>query len=296
MSIVKSLSVGDGDMFYIDHNSDNFTIIDCCFSSEENQKAVLDEIREKSKFKNVTRFISTHPDNDHIRGLKTLNETLLGLRNFYCVKNDAVKETETEDFKTYCKLRDGDHHYYLSKGCSRFWMNKENEERGSSGLHCLWPDLDNDNFKEALENASKGESPNNISPIIQYSIKNGCSFLWMGDLESDFQEKIKDKVEWPKVDVLFAPHHGRKSGKIPEDILRRMDPKIIVVGEAPSDQINYYSGYNTITQLSAGNISFHCVHGKIHIFVDDERYCVDFLNNERICNNKGEKYIGTLNL
>ena len=28
MSIVKSFSVGDGDMFYIDHNSDNFTTID----------------------------------------------------------------------------------------------------------------------------------------------------------------------------------------------------------------------------------------------------------------------------
>ena len=26
MSIVKSLSVGNGDMFYIQHNSDNFTI------------------------------------------------------------------------------------------------------------------------------------------------------------------------------------------------------------------------------------------------------------------------------
>jgi len=32
MSIVKALSVGHGDMFYIVHNSDNFTIIDCCLS------------------------------------------------------------------------------------------------------------------------------------------------------------------------------------------------------------------------------------------------------------------------
>ena len=29
MSIVKSFSVGNGDMFYINHGSDNFTIIDC---------------------------------------------------------------------------------------------------------------------------------------------------------------------------------------------------------------------------------------------------------------------------
>ena len=29
MSIIKSFSVGEGDMFYIQHNSDNFTVIDC---------------------------------------------------------------------------------------------------------------------------------------------------------------------------------------------------------------------------------------------------------------------------
>ena len=48
MALVKSFSVGDGDMFYINHCSDNFTIIDCCdygdFFSEN-----LEEIRKLSK-------------------------------------------------------------------------------------------------------------------------------------------------------------------------------------------------------------------------------------------------------
>lgn len=29
MSIIKSYAIGNGDMYYIRHNSDNFTIIDC---------------------------------------------------------------------------------------------------------------------------------------------------------------------------------------------------------------------------------------------------------------------------
>ena len=29
MSIIKSISVGNGDLFYIKHGSSNFTIIDC---------------------------------------------------------------------------------------------------------------------------------------------------------------------------------------------------------------------------------------------------------------------------
>ena len=38
-------SVGDGDMFYIDHNSDNFTTIDCCYSDEYNKETNFEEMK-----------------------------------------------------------------------------------------------------------------------------------------------------------------------------------------------------------------------------------------------------------
>jgi hypothetical protein len=60
MSIIKSYSVGNGDMFYIEHNSDNFTIIDCCLS-DGNKDAILAEIADLKGQKGITRFISTHP-------------------------------------------------------------------------------------------------------------------------------------------------------------------------------------------------------------------------------------------
>lgn len=292
MSIVKSFSVGNGDMFYIKHNTDNFTTIDCCYDSELNRLRVLNEIAEASKDKGITRFISTHPDEDHIKGLKEY-DSVLGIVNFYCVKNEATKDEESEDFKEYCKLRDGESHFYLSKYCTRKWMNESDETRKSAGLTCLWPDLVNDDYKEALTAAKKGESPNNISPIIKYSEPGCATFLWMGDLETDFQEMIKHVVEWPKVDVLFAPHHGRDSGKIPEDVLRKLDPKIIVIGEAPSDTLNYYSNYNTITQNSAGDIIFECKDNKVYIYVSKDMYVVNYLKKEEHPDLYGH-YIGTL--
>ena len=76
MSTIKSYSVGNGDMFYIDHNSDNFTIIDCCLSSE-NEEAILAEIDYLKSQKGITRFISTHPDDDHIRGLELLDARIV---------------------------------------------------------------------------------------------------------------------------------------------------------------------------------------------------------------------------
>src|SRR5689334_6833295 len=119
MSIVKSFSVGDGDMFYIKHGSDNFTIIDCCMSLE-NRDEIIKELKREKRGKTITRFISTHPDDDHILGLEYLDNELL-LLNFYCVKNEATKDDETDDFNHYCALRDSDKSFYIYKNCSRKW-------------------------------------------------------------------------------------------------------------------------------------------------------------------------------
>jgi len=293
MNIVKSFSVGNGDMFYIKHESDNFTTIDCCMS-EENKVDIMNEIKRESKGKHITRFISTHPDQDHIRGLKYYNERL-AISNFYCVKNETTKKDETEDFKEYRSLRDGDNHFYISKGCSRKWINKSDEVRDSSYIDILWPDTNNASYKDALEKAKNKESPNNISPIIQYSLKDGVKMLWMGDLETEFMKNIEDDVDIPEIDILFAPHHGRDSGKVPQNWLKKMKPKIVIIGEAPSKNINYYQGYNTITQNTAGDIIFECETGKVHIYVSNVDYSVDFLDNERKNNRSdNEYYLGTL--
>lgn len=61
MSIVKSYAVGAGDMFYIRHNTDNFTIIDCCGTVTKlfiSTKAVL-ESGSTSAMSNANRPGST---------------------------------------------------------------------------------------------------------------------------------------------------------------------------------------------------------------------------------------------
>lgn len=298
MSVIKSFSVGEGDMFYIQHNSDNFTVIDC-YMHEDNKDRIMKEIEEKSKKKHIHRFISTHPDEDHILGIKSFRDKL-GIANFYCVENEATKSEDTEDFEEYCDLRDGDKHYYIYEGCSRKWMNMSGmddngEEKGSSGINILWPKTNNSYYKEALEKVKNGESPNNISPIIKYSLKDGANVLWFGDLEKDFMESIKNDLNIEKADIIFAPHHGRSSGKIPKVILDKIDPKLIVIGEAPSENLNYYSGYNTLTQNSAGDITFDCTGNNIHIYVSNENYHVNFLK-DKYKSNEYDYYIGTLEL
>lgn len=230
MSIIKSISVGYGDMYYIRHGSDNFTIIDCMLPTDDDsrKKQIVGELIQQSANKGVVRFISTHPDQDHVRGLEYL-DSKLSLRNFYCVKNAACKEDPTSDFMYYCKLRDNKKKsFYIYKGCSRKWMNTKSDERGSSGINILWPDTENADYKAALKLAAQGKSPNNTSAIIKYSLNNGVNAVWMGDLETEFMEKIDACVELPKTNILFAPHHGRESGQVPKKWLDKMEPSIIV--------------------------------------------------------------------
>ena len=292
MSIIKSFSVGNGDMFYIRHGSDNFTVIDCYLNDENTNDEIIDEIKKESEDKGIKRFISTHPDEDHIKGIKILDEKW-EIINFYCVENKATKDEPSEDFKKYCELRDSSKKaFYIEKGCSRNWMNQSSNERGSSGISILWPDTDNKEIKKELEKVKEGDSPNNISPIIKYSLEDGVRCLWMGDIEADFLDNVKEEIDFGKVDILFAPHHGRKSGKIPEDILKEINPKLIIIGEAPSKHLNYYNNYNTITQNTSKEIVLECEERNVHIYVGNSNYSVDFLKNKN--KNSFENYIGTL--
>lgn len=301
--IIKSFAVSDengeaGDMFYIKHTFSNFTIIDCCMV-EENQKAIMDEITEAKEGKAITRFISTHPDEDHICGLGYLDE-VIGLLNFYCAENKAKKNNPSESFSHYCMLRDDkEKHYFVYKDCKRKWMNDndENDGRnyGSSGINFLWPDTSDEDFQEAQRQAEEGKAYNNLSPIFTYTLSGNIRAMWMGDMEHNFLEKIKDKVSWPEIDVLFAPHHGRDSGKVSNDVLKKLNPHIIVIGEAPAEHLNYYSGYNTIKQNSAGNIVFVCSEKKVHVYVSKSNYRYDtsFLRNEHAENYTYGYYLGS---
>lgn len=174
-------------------------------------------------------------------------------------------------------------------------MNQSSDERGSAGINILWPDTSNTHFKDALTAAERGDSPNNASAIIRYSLNDGVTTLWMGDLMTEFMEKIQDDVDLPNVDLLFAPHHGRESGRVPDTWLERMDPSIIVLGEAPSEHLHYYPGWDTITQNHAGDIAFDCRDGRVDVYVSSATYTNEALYNAGGTADLG-RYVGSFDV
>ena len=168
MTVIKSYSVKltdtlKGDMFTIKHGSDNFTIIDCCLS-EDDKDTIIQDIKLSSKDKKMRRFISTHPDEDHIRNLDYLDDKM-HISNFYCVKNNATKKDESDSFKRYCELRDSSKACFLEKNITRKWLNLGDSQRGSSGISIKWPIVENEHFKKAESQnvplfRTKGQSRN----------------------------------------------------------------------------------------------------------------------------------------
>ena len=299
MSVVKSYTVGLGDMFYIKHNSDNFTIVDCQLFGDH-KDWLVEELKNESRNKSITRFISTHPDEDHIEGIEYLDKKM-PIVNFYVIKNGATKPEESDSFKHYCALRDSDKAFYVTKGCSRKWMNQSDDERQTSGIGILWPNTSNKHFKNALEQAKTGEKFNNISLVARYSVEESASFMWVGDLETQFMEDIYDDIELYETTVVFAPHHGRKSGKLPDKWLDKLKPKIIVIGEAEKRHLHRYTGYNKITQTKALDITFVTRTNKLLCYSSNKDYGMrDWLDNEYEEDITSQRdrhyYIGTLNL
>ena len=288
MSTVKSFATDVGDTYYIKHGSDNFSIIDCRIGDD--REDIIGEIREESRGKTITRFISTHPDDDHICGLARLDDEL-GILNFYVVENEATKPDYTVDFERYCELRDSDKAFHLKEGCRRRWMNDSDEERGSSGLYVLWPMLDNADFQNVLASAKDGGSPNNLSIILEYRLDAGVRMLWLGDLETSFMETIEEEVELSEVDVVFAAHHGRS--RMPASWMRQMNPKIIVIGEAPSEHLEYYDGRDHIRQNTAWDITFENEAGSTHVYVWNSDYEADFLEYRGLPETSHGAYLGS---
>jgi beta-lactamase superfamily II metal-dependent hydrolase len=280
MPVVKSFAVCSqkgqcGDMFYINHGSDNFTVIDCCLN-EDRSREIIKEIKDLRSSKGIFRFISTHPDDDHICGIKDLNDNV-NIDNFYCVANKAKNPDGETDFEKYCALRDGKSAYHICQGCKRKWMNLDSDtedtgNRGNSGINIHWPIINNSQHQDVLDKVKDWDKTNNLSPIIRYSVNGGASFIWFGDMENDFMETIKDDVKLEKTQVVFAPHHGRESGTLIKEWLDKLKPKLIIIGEAPAENICYYPNHDTITQNSAGDITFNCNDNEIDIYVSEKSY------------------------
>ena len=269
----------------------------------------------------IFRFILTHPDMDHLDGMQELfqNFEVLNLWDTHHGKNmddekwDSKGKYKQEDWEFYKKIR---HSNKMPKVLHLFRGNSNGLWK-EDGITIFSPST------ELMSKVDNTENWNDISYILLLKVCRR-KILFCGDSEhdawmdilggEDFEEqlekypqdyqdskkvnitKLKDEAKTlspiqsrrealKDIDILFAPHHGRKSGGDELNVyLKLLNPKLAVLGSAPSEHKNYDAFYNRnipiITNDEAGNIVFNITPSKIQITCDNNRTLKDIFNSK----------------
>ncbi len=305
MPIVHFLNVKEGNCSIIEHGSGHVSVIDVCNARREEdllataisrllekaagsgnlkQKAYpvnpIEYMKERD-IKSVFRFMATHPDMDHLDGIKDLFAEF-SPANFYDIDNE--KEIEFNDQSPY---REEDWKFYKHL---RDTNSKTNPKRitvfsGDSGIHRTknWEgNPPGDAFyvlsptPEMVKEANELDDYNDCSYVVLYHGAGG-RVLFSGDAHDKTWEHLlaNHKSSIKDIDLLVAPHHGRKSDR-DYGFLDVIKPKMTFFGNARAEHLAYsawsYRELPYITNNQANCMIVDAGDSKMPLFVTNETF------------------------
>jgi len=230
----------------------------------------------------IHRFILTHPDMDHMDGIKDLFDYARPT-NFWDTNNNKECDSfgygspyREEDWNFYKALRDNDPDHnpkrlaLLSGARAMHYNMDENGDGGGDGLHILSP-------TQALVDAcNECDEYNDLSFVILYRM-SGFKILFTGDACAGAWEHIIDahSSDVEDVDLLIAPHHGRKAGQ-DFSYLDTLNPKMTFFGNARSEHLAYSAWNNRdlefVTNNQAGSMLVETDANDLDLYVTNENY------------------------
>lgn len=306
MAKIHFLNVDEGDCSIIEHDNGNVTMIDiCCGNIEErklttemfcdsacqirgnfNQKAYPTnpvEYLNRYNIKHIFRHIQTHPDMDHMDGLKNLVNSKL-IINFWDTANTKEQSFDEhgncgrykkEDWDCYQRLRKSEDNpkslTFYDGTTAKYFAEDDNGALSNDYLKILSP------TKELIKVAEAAGDWNDSSYVILYFIQ-GRKLLFCGDAGmgtiNHLLEHHKDDIS--NLDVLIAPHHGRDSDK-DFTFLDIMNPKLTLIGNAKCQHLAYDKwnsrGLEHIQNNQGGNILID-IHnnGEMHVSCSNKSF------------------------
>lgn len=311
MPTIHFLNVKDGDCSIIEHVSGHKTIIDVCNAVAINEavektdryiraaspleKGVYGNFNQKKYpvnpiiymrdrgMKSVFRFILTHPDMDHMDGIKDFFDAF-SPANFWDTNNAAEKSFgdgnntgySEDDWKFYKKLRDGNpsadpKRLALTSGARGQYYNRgDDPESGGDGLHVLAPTA------ELVSSANASEDFNDGSYVVLYKTGDH-KIVFAGDSHDHTWEHVLSahRKDVEDVDLLIAPHHGRHSDRDWE-FLDVLNPALTLFGNGPSEHMAYSAWSNRdlpiITNNQAGSVIINAGVSPMDVYVTCKAY------------------------
>ncbi len=333
MGVIHYLNVKDGDCSIIKHPSGHTTMIDVSNATSDIEDDVTDELKKTVKEgiyealsvsgnfnqkafpvnpikylqslgeSSIFRFILTHPDMDHMSGIKDIFSEF-SPQNFWDTDNECEKEFEDEsrwnedDWKFYKNIRDTNpqrspKRLTLFSGAKGSCYNKDGDgDGGGDGLHVLAP------TKELLKQANETDDYNDASYVILYR-SNGRKILFAGDSNDKTWEHIlkNHKKSVMNVDLLIAPHHGRKSDRS-YDFLDIVNPTMTFFGNANSEHLAYSAWSSrdlpVITNNQANCMIVDTNTSPMEIYVTNKKFAESYYKDTWYSDEHDAYYIGDI--
>jgi competence protein ComEC len=272
MATIHYLNVKQGDCSVIEHNTGHVSVIDVCnakptdrlmetlsaglakaergisgnFQQKEYPVNPITYLRDHGIY-DIFRYIQTHPDMDHMDGLKAFFKEFNPF-NFWDTDNTKQMPSASwvgspyseEDWKFYEHLRDTKpgadpkRLALLSGARGQFFNVGTDGTSGGDGLQILAP------TQELVDAANYvDEEYHRCSYVLLYRTA-GQRILFGGDSHDETWDYILDKYkdDVTGIDLLIAPHHGRKSGRSYK-FLDTLMPKLTFFGNARSEHLAY---------------------------------------------------------
>lgn len=235
---------------------------------------------KKYNIQSIFRFIITHPDMDHLDGIKDLFDEFT-ISNIWDTNNKKEISSKAnsggyniEDWKFYKSIRDSKNE---SPKRLCYYANDVNKYYDEDYLKILCP------TPGILKECNEKENWNDSSYVILYTPpkNNGghWKIIFAGDSEDITWDYILENFadEVTNIDILFAPHHGRNSGRNFE-FLKILTPTVTLFGNASSKHLEYKS-YNSeikVTNNQAGYVIMDIQGNFINLYVKNLEFARDF--------------------
>ena len=199
--------------------------------------------------KSLFRYIQSHPDLDHMRGLTALRDEKINIFNFWDTEHEKTPDFQSdwdeETWQRYQELRTGKANatvLHNFRGTRNAFFNEEPAGTpGGDGIEILSP------TPELVKESDEADKINNLSYVLMITYK-GIKIILGGDAEKEAWDAIvKHYGANLKCNLLKASHHGRDSG-FHEEALKLMKPDftVISVGKKPeTDASNKYRQHST---------------------------------------------------
>lgn len=231
----------------------------------------------------IFRYIQTHPDMDHMDGLKNLANSK-PILNFWDTANTKEQSFDEhgncgrykkEDWDCYQRLRNSADNpkslTFYDGAIAKYFAEDDNGALSDDFLKILSP------TKELIKIAEDAEDWNDSSYVILYCIQ-GRKILFCGDagMGTINHLLVHHKDDISNLDVLIAPHHGRDSDK-DFAFLDIMNPKLTLIGNAKCQHLAYDEwnrrGLEHIQNNQGGNILIDIYNnGEMHVSCSNKSF------------------------